>query len=477
MGKREHCRPDRNPLGFRLLEIKLTEPVISQKKSVLQAGFGRCDLTPNKPCFLVGYPHVERTSTGQHDPLLASVLVLEQGGTHQAYISIDWLFVTAEWTRECRAAIEDATGIQSSAILIGATHTHSGPHIAEVLAWRDDPVVPPVDGSYLAASIPQVKDAVVAAVAALQPMKAAWLQANVEGIVGGNRIDADGSEDPEAGLLVLRASDTNEISAILSVYGMHPTVLHEDSTLFSGDFIHYTRQSLERAFPRAGVVYLNGVCGNQSPRRVVRGQTFAEADRIGTALGARLASEILNQKNLHYATSLPLAVGNRRIKIEGKHFPSVEAAVANLVAAREHYQRLRAKNVDRVQIRTAECAVFGAEEVHTLAHAEASGDAENLRKRYSEAEIQVLKIGDCAIAAWPGEFFVEYGLELKSQAPLPVFPVTLANGDLQGYVVTPEAEMANGYEAQMSLFPASLGKQFVSTTLEMLQEMAPTMQT
>ena len=439
----------------------------------LLAGYGRCNLTPRKPCFLVGYPHVERTATGQHDPLLVSALVLQSGENQIAFIAIDWLFVSAEWTRQCREAIAAATGIAAEAIMIGASHTHSGPHTAEILAWRDDPVVPAVDHAYLNDSLNQVVTAVVDAHKALQPVSAQWVKANVKGIAGGNRIDPQGPEDPEAGLLVLRNANTDKVEQILSVYGMHPTVLHEDSTFYSNDFIYFTRRYLERAFPGVGVVYLNGVCGNQSPRRVVKAQTFAEADRIGTALGMRMATEILNQSSTPPSTTFSIKALTSKIQIEGKTFPDIEHAKANLQAARERYQQLLDSEADRSAVRTAECTVFGAEEVYTLAKAEADGTADALRQRYAEAEIQVFQVGPCAITAWPGEFFVEYALQLKNASPLPVFPVTMANGELQGYVVTPEAEAANGYEAQMSLFPASTGAQFVSATIALLQQLNP----
>lgn len=439
--------------------------------SQLQAGYGRCNITPRKPGFLVGYPHVERTATGQHDPLLASVLILQNGKTQLAFIAIDWVFVSAEWTRQCREAIAAATGIAAEAIMIGASHTHSGPHTAEILAWRDDPVVPAVDHVYLKDSLNQVVTAVIDAHKALQPVSAQWVKANVKGIAGGNRIDPNGPEDPEAGLLVLRNANTDKVEQILSVYGMHPTVLHENSTLYSNDFIYFTRRYLERAFPGAGVVYLNGVCGNQSPRRVVKAQTFSEADRIGTALGMRMATEILNQPNRPQSTTFTIKALTSKIQIEGKIFPDIEHAKANLQAARERYQQVLDTGAERSAVRTAECTVFGAEEVYTLAKAEADGTADTLRQRYAEAEIQVFQVGPCAITAWPGEFFVEYALQLKNESPLPVFPVTMANGELQGYVVTPKAEAANGYEAQMSLFPASVGEQFVDTTIHLLEQL------
>ena len=45
----------------------------------LQAGVAIRDLSPRKPLFLVGYPHMPRTSTGMHDALLASALFLSDG--------------------------------------------------------------------------------------------------------------------------------------------------------------------------------------------------------------------------------------------------------------------------------------------------------------------------------------------------------------------------------------------------------------
>ena len=48
----------------------------------------------------------------------------------------------------------------------------------------------------------------------------------------------------------------------------------------------------------------------------------------------------------------------------------------------------------------------------------------------------------------------------------------MLNGELHGYIVTPEAENANGYESQMSLFPAANGERFVRKTLELIRSLA-----
>ncbi len=436
----------------------------------LRAGFGRTDITPRKPCFLVGYPHVDRISTGTHDPLFASAVCLENGETPLLLISLDLIFITADSTRECRRRIGEVTGIPAQNILIGATHTHSGPHTAEVLAWKDDPVVPPVDREYLEFSVAGTVEAAVNAWQGREAAEAAWTTANVRGLAGGNRIDSDGPEDSEAGLLLLRRVSDKSPIAVLSIYGMHPTVLHEDSTLISSDFIAFARREIETALPGTGVVYLNGVCGDQSPRRAVKAQTFAEAERLGAALGARMAKTLKNAAD--FTSDFPLSATSAMLGLEGKTFPPVAEAEASLTAARERYEHLKAARADHAQIRTAECTVFGAEEVLTLAKSELTGEAAAIRRKYREAEIQVLRVGNSFVAGWPGEFFVEYGLETKRRAGRPVFLSTLSNGELHGYVVTPEAEAARGYEAQMSLFPAAAGSLFVEKTLELIKNLA-----
>ena len=445
------------------------ENQISNPPPPLHAGFGSADITPTAPCFLVGYPHAERTSTGTHDPLLASALCLESGDHSLAFVSVDLLVVSSEWTRDCRRRIFDATGIPPENIQIVATHTHSGPVTVDFLAFQGDPTVPPCDLQYLEFSCQETASAVITAWQKREPAEIAITTANVAGLAGGNRIDPNGVEDPEAGLMLVRRTAGHDPMAILAVYGMHPTVLHEDSTLFSGDFIALTREHLEKAFPGVGVVYLNGVCGNQSPRRCVRAQTFAEARRLGEALGARMEESLRGLTE--FQSRVPLEGAAIQIPMTGKKFPSVSEASSALDAAQKNYEFLRQSNAGHVEVRTAECTVFGAEEVVTLAKAEESGQAEAVRKKYCEAEIQVLHVGHTAFVGWPGEFFVEFGLTVKAQAPGRTFISTNANGELHGYIVTPEAEQANGYEAQNSLFPAAAGKDFVEKTLALLGRM------
>lgn len=436
----------------------------------LTAGFCRREITPQEPCFLVGYPHAERISTGIHDPLFASAVCLDCQGVAIVLVSVDLLFIGADWTRRCRERIAAATGIAGEHVMIAATHTHSGPHTVEVLAWRDDPVVPAVDEVYLERACAETVAAAIDAWQTRGPAEIAWTAADVRGVVGGNRIDPTGPEDPEAGLLCVRATRDASPIAMLVIYGMHPTVLHADTTLVTSDFIGFARREIEAALPGGGVVYLNGVCGNQSPRRVAKEKTFAEAERLGSALGRRLVAA-LNACDA-FSDAPMLAAASTKVPLEGRRFPGVADAEASLARARGHLASLESTGAEAAVRRTAECTVFGGEEVLTLARAEASGDADALRHRYAAAEVQVIRIGGVLIAAWPGELFVEYGLAAKGRAGRPLHVVTMANGELQGYIVTPEAAAAGGYESQMSLFPPEAGSRIVAATLALMEGLA-----
>lgn len=435
----------------------------------LEAAFARREITPQKPVQLVGYPHVERISTGVHDPLYASAVVLRNGASAVAVVSFDLIFVEPDWTRKCREEITRTTGIPAENILLHATHTHSGPVTLDFLSFKADLVVPPPDQEYLQSVREQAVAAVTEAWNNLQPCEAAWTTADVKGLAGGNRIDANGAEDPEAGLLIVRRRDDHAPVAILSVYSMHPTVLHEDSKLISGDFIAYARQEIEKAFPGAGAVYLNGTAGNQSPRRVVRGQTFAEAERLGGALGRRMVESLKAVRD--FSADFPIASRVERIPLEGKKFSPVAEAQAVVDEANRNYEKLKADNAGHAPIRTAECTVFGAEKLLLWARAEESGEADAVRRKYSRGEVQVMRLGPSMLAAWPGEFFVEFGLEAKKRARTPLFVSSYSNGELHGYIVTPEAAEAGGYEAQNSLFPPSVGAQYVEATLRLMESL------
>jgi uncharacterized small protein (DUF1192 family) len=263
--------------------------------------------------------------------------------------------------------------------------------------------------------------------------------------------------------------------AVALIYGMHPTVLHEQSTLVSSDFPHYARRHLEERFGEGlTVVYHTAPCGNQSPRRFVRDHTFQEAERLGRKLGAAAVGALESLGDDDFTRECGLSGRLRQVDLLRRVLPSVAEAEERLAESQSRYARLKAGSAKQAEVRTAECAVFGAEAAVALARAHERGDVEKTLAAYQPMEVQTLRIGNASLAGLPGELFAEYALQIKRQAPGRTFVVSLVGGELQGYIVTPEAEADadGGYEAANSLFSPAAGAVMVDAVLSMLREEA-----
>jgi hypothetical protein len=319
----------------------------------------------------------------------------------------------------------------------------------------------------------EVKNKIVgAAVEAAEravPAQLAVTATEVDG-VGCNRHDPDGPRDPEVGIIVVREAATNNIFAVSLIYCMHPTVLHEDSTLVSSDFPGYTRQYLQRHLGKDTVVlYHTGPQGNQSPRYHVRGQTFAEAERLGSILGSAAAAAIDNLICADFEAEPVIAAASAKVPSLRRQMPSAEEARANLEFRRREFERLKAENAGHGPVRTAECALFGAEETMFMAGVAADGSLDRVLEAYREFEVQVLRLGGACLAALQGEVFVEYSLAVKSAVSLRTFVICCANGETQGYIVT---EDATGYEADNALFAPATGRAMADKAAELVNRLA-----
>ena len=439
------------------------------KKKTFRAGAATADISPATSQFLCGYPHVERWSTGLHDPLTSSAMALDDGQTCLILVANDILYVPKSIVARARQRIAGATGVPESRIMITATHTHSGPVVQNRGPGSYDHVVPDADPAYLAILENGIVQAGETAFWARRPAEIGMAIARVEGI-GTNRRDPAGPADPEIPVFVARDPRTRAFIGIMEIYAMHPTVLHEDSRLVSGDFPAMGRQYLQQALgAKIPVLHHMGASGKQSPRHCVRGQTFDEAVRLGTILGKAVETAIAS---IAYQPHLPLAAVQTAIEYPLRDLPDVAAAAAKVEAVRAKFARQQQDGTPRAIVRTTECDLFGAEASHALAQSKASGRIDEALQRCMPAEIQLLRIGPWAVVGWQGEVFIEYALAIRQANP-DVFVCTCANGSMAGYIATEQAAAEGGYEASTSLFSTDSGKLLVAATQRLLDETRP----
>ena len=96
----------------------------------ISAGVARVEITPPVGYAMGGYADRQGPSTGVHDPLYATVLMLKAGGVSVAIVSCDLRSFPSE--RLIRLARERRL---ADHVLLTVTHTHSGPMTWEDQSW------------------------------------------------------------------------------------------------------------------------------------------------------------------------------------------------------------------------------------------------------------------------------------------------------------------------------------------------------
>ena len=435
----------------------------------LQAGAAQVDISPKDSQFLFGYPHVKRYSTGIHDKLWASALYISDANKEAIIVANDIIFVGKESCSKVRSAIEKKTGVPFASIMITATHTHSGPLTLDYISNASDPNVPKTDAAYVKLLEDGIIEAAVTAYNNAKPAKIGLAIADDTG-VGTNRRDPSGPADHNVPVLMVKNADDDSNIACMLVCSMHPTVLHEDSTLVTGDFPGLSRIYLQENVlgKDCPVLHHMGPSGNQSPRHVTKANTFEEAKRLGEILGKAVEKVV---PTIEYKNDLKIQTASTTLaNLTKREFPSVEDAQQRLEASVAKLERLRNSNAPSQETRTAECDWFGAEETLTLAKAAAGTELEKAYSTVLPAEIQIIKIGDYSFVGWQGEIFIEFGLEVKNKISNS-FVISCANGEMQGYIVTKEASEEGGYEASNALFDHTSGKTFVDETIKLASEL------
>lgn len=435
---------------------------------MLKAGISVKDVTPQQPLLMCGYPEPkDRTSTGVHDPLLASVYYLSDEATEILLVSIDLCYVSKTRSAKIRKAVADQVGVPAQNISLAFTHTHSGPMASPK---------PFVCSAQPEECYPEYLDFVQGAiVTAAKEAKSSAFDAQVgfgiascgkEQGMGGNRHAAEGPQDPAVSVFAIRSMDGTLKGAIVN-YSMHPTVLHAGNTLLTGDFPYYIREYLEGLYPGGAFSYTMGAAGDQSTRYFRTAQNFDEAKRIGFLLG-EAAQQAISQ--MEFSSDAPITVAIGSVIPPFKDIPSYQDAVASAKKAKEEYDALIAEGAPYPVCRSAECTVIGTDSMVTTAQIAETAGLDNMRAQSLPIELQLIKIGDAALLGFSAEAFVEIGLRIKKDSPFPFTALSfLTNGSTLGYVCTDEAYSEFCYEAMGSQFTFGAGKAVADEALRLLR--------
>ena len=434
---------------------------------MLRAGTSIIDISPKKGIELAGYPHFPRYNTGVHDPLYASCIYLDNGKEKIAIIAMDLLFFSRKYVKAVRKEISKKTSIPVGNIFISASHTHSGPWAAGRLDMEALEEGLDVDKDYVDELKGKLIDLAARAYSNTfnTSLGSGFTVCGKEKGIGGNRRDPEGPADPKLWVTAIK-DNSNTLKVAMVKYALHPTVIHEDSTLVTADYPGYTREYLKQKEPYMNLLFMQGTSGDQSTRYFRQGQDFDEAKRIGYTIGQAAYSML---KNIKFEKEIDLKVLSKEIDLPLKKLTSEEDAKAFAEKAKSEWERLKKEGAPYIEVQNANLKNLGAE--NTLGYIRLKNKKIPISLEVDElpTEVQVLVIGDAGIVGLPGEVFVEFGLDIQKRSPFEkTIVVGLANGCLPGYVCTEEAIREGGYEVGASMLSEKAGDILVEAALELL---------
>ena len=372
-------------------------------QSNLTAGVAKIDITPDEVVDFEVAGHRRRV-TGVRDPLRAGVLVLDDGETRAAIVTLDLIGAYDVLVDLVREHIEAETGIPTGHILVAASHNHSGPPCSEESDW-------------LLEIVTRIGAAAAQAASGMRPVTIGYgedrisFSINRRKVINGRavvRLNPAGPNDPRVKVLRFDDGESLDPLALVMHAVCHPCFFtwgDKGSQPFpdgypqmSADFPGEAQSFVEMCYGgRSQSLFLQGCAGDIRPD--LPGYPYRCADEADIQWAGR----------------------------------DLGGAVVRALARSVTREELR-ERPDYYQIRVAGTVV-------SLPGKEGRIDA----------ELQALKIGPYLLLTMPGEPMVEYGFQLETAIADRAVPIIVgyANGHV-GYIATEDSYDVGGYEPNTS---------------------------
>jgi hypothetical protein len=380
----------------------------------LELGTAKVDITPRFPVPLAGFA----TRTGVFDgvlaPLFARIFCWQcQTGPPVILVSADLIWWGSDRMQDMRHRIRTACQVPDAAIVLHATHNHSGPQAA-----RLSPLIGEASPAYVDMLEETVVGGIRQALANPEPVHIARATGQCRiGIHRRRMVDGairmapnpGGPNDPECTVIRFQRS-SGSIKALLVHFTCHPTTTAVNSV--SAEFCGAAMTAIEGRFGNDVIAgYLQGCCGDIRPALIREDEFYrgdiADVQRLGAEL-SQVVSHVLAGPMQPCATgacsSAPLTVP--------LFFEEISAAGAASVPL----------------------------------------------------EMMKIMLGpDLGFLTFSAEMVVEYGLHVKRHRAGAILPVAYTNGMI-GYVTTGQQLAEGGYESREAFRYFEMPAPFAAST-------------
>jgi neutral ceramidase len=424
-----------------------------------RVGFAQTEIScaPGTP--LGGNARVDKAARGIHDPLHATVAVIESAAGVQVLVGLDLVSAPRELVEAISREVEAHTGIPATSVTVSATHTHSGPDVGRGHGM-DEVDYSPVD-AWQRYAVPAIGAAAVDAQRGAVPATLSLASADVprlsfnrrlahsdgtthmnwEALEPGDVLAALGPIDSE--LLVLVFSDENGSAlGALMHFTLHPAILVGHDWLVSADYIADASITVGAALKGAPVLFLNGALGNINHinyRDTGRAIGFGESARVGTALG-RAAVDALAQENIEL------------------DLDDIESHTMTVTLDQRTVDRGLLDGARALLAANAGRPVEALDGIPAEAYALWAVQAGRWLTPLLDIDVTIVRFGRVVLVYVPFEVFVEFGLELRRTFPDNVVRVVSLGGGYYGYLPTARAFAEGGYEPTLGTSTIECGQ-------------------
>ena len=446
--------------------------------NLLQAGFSRIDITPQKGVAMDGY-FVPRFCEGALDPLEVNCLALSCAESRALLIAVDNCGIGTDVLNTMRQHVCDLTDLPWEAVFIHATHSHTSGALVSKLESPQD--IGPLDLEYQTFVRQEMGKAAQMALADLQPTKMGYRvgQAPNIGFIRRYRMK-DGSCQTNPGIgnpdilhpigqadeqVNILRFDREHDSIVLMNFGDHPDTI--GGCMASADWPGFARRTVEQALPGTKAIFFNGAEGDINTLRVFptsgdmndlvedfdgchRG--YGEARYVGRVVAGAVLQVF---DKVCYTDVDRLNYAQQKISV-----PS------NMPDAQDLPEAYRIKALHEAE-RDSEIPFTGMELTTVVAEALRMVELEHGPEHF-EMYLSGLALGDVAMVGIPGEPFTQIGVTLKATPGWDmVLPMCCTNG-YEGYFPMQDAYDEGGYEARSSPFKAGVAELMIDQARKLM---------
>ena len=355
----------------------------------LTAGVTQIDITPKTGTSMYGYgARGTNVSQGVHDPLFAGVLVLDDGSTKLAIVTMDMGQIKRENTESIKSMVREVTDIEN--IILVTSHSHSSasnPWSIELERKIADAIIEAERhriSARIGVGVGEVREG----------HNRRMICEDGRLVMFWENRDRIPTSPVDYRLGVIRIEGDKGPIATLVNFTCHPVVAGPENLLISADYPGAMKRILGSEIG-GQIMFLQGAAGNINPfwdKTPPDQGAFEQIEKMGRAI----ADEVVE-------------VSHQIVDFDDKPLISFKSELVPITS------RL---------------------------------DTVPPERKILKAEINTVLIGkDLALATFPGEFFVEHGLSLKERSPYKyTFFLGYCNDQLY-YFPTIQSTITGGYGA------------------------------